>query len=101
MMLLNFLTNLDTMGSQRENVWTQGELCVENPLKWSLKGVPNVEELCCFLKSWRKSQQASKPKIGHFYIAIDENLQRNGFRPDNAYRFIQRVVQSKLRRNPY
>ena len=32
--------------------------------------------------------------IGQFYIAIDMNLQAKGSRPDNTYRFIERVVTS-------
>ena len=64
-----------------------------------LKGVPNVDfyqDLCCFLNSWQRTQQATK--VG-FCIAIDKNLQVKGCRPDNAYCFIQRVVHSKLPRN--
>lgn len=32
--------------------------------------------------------------IGKFYIAIDSNLQVKGCRPDNTYRFIERLVTS-------
>ena len=82
-------------------VWTQVEKCA-TPLKWSFKGIPNVDfyqDLFCFLKSWQRTQQATKVGIGRFCIAIDKNLQVRGCRPDNAYRFIHRVVHSKLPRN--
>ena len=105
-MLLNFLTNSATIygltESLLEEVWTQVEKCDATPLKWSLKGVPNIDfyqDLCCFLKSGQRTQRATKVGIGRFCIAIDKNLQVKGCRPDNAYRFIQRVVHSKLPRN--
>lgn len=80
-------------------VWTQIEKSDIAPLKWSLKGVPNVDfyqDLRYFLKKWDKTQRATKIRIGRFYIAIDRNLQVKGCRPDNAYHFIQRVVESNL-----
>jgi len=84
-----------------EEVWTQVEKSDVTPLKWSLKGVPNIgfyQELWYFLKGWHKTQRATKITIGHFYIAIDRNLQVKGSCPDNTYRFIQRVlvVESNL-----
>lgn len=85
-----------------EEIWTQVQKCDTTPLTWSLKGVPNIDfyqDLCCFLKSWQRTQRATKVEIGCFCIAIDKNLQVKGCRPDNAYRFIQRVVYSKLPRS--
>ena len=96
------LSNYGLTESLLEEVWTHVEKCDASPLKWSLKGVPNIDfyqDLCCFLKSWQRTQRATKIGIGRFCIAIDRNLQVRGCRPDNAYRFIQRVVQSKLPRN--
>ena len=96
------LTNYGLTESLLEEVWTQVETSDATPLKWSLKGIPNVDfyqDLCCFMKKWHKSQRATKIVIGRFYIAIDRNLQVKGCRPDNAYRFIHRVVESNLPRN--
>ena len=55
--------------------------------------------ICYFLKRWQRTQRATKVRIGRFYIAIDRNLQAKDCRPDNTYRFIQRVVESNLSRN--
>ena len=46
---------------------------------------------------WHKSKQATKMGIGRFFIAIDKNLQ--GYRADNAYRFVERVSASNLPRD--
>ena len=37
--------------------------------------------------------------IGQFYMAIDKNLQAKGSRPDNTYRFVERVVMSEKPRS--
>ena len=37
----------------------------------------------------------TKVAIGKFYIAIDHNLKEKSSRPDNVYRFIEGVVNSK------
>lgn len=93
------LSNYGLTESLLEEVWSQVE-CAATSLKWCLEGVPNVcfyQDLFCFLKSWHKSNQATKVSIGRFCIAIDKNLQDKGCHPDNAYKFIERVV--KLPRN--
>lgn len=66
-------------------------------LSWCLRGVPNVgfyQQLHRFMKKWPLSHSSTKVAIGRFYIAIDKNLQAKGYRPDNAYRFIERTVRS-------
>ena len=45
-------------------------------------------------KKWPLTRSTTKMVIGQFYIAIDMNLQAKGSRPDNTYRFIERVVTS-------
>ena len=42
---------------------------------------------------------STKVSLGKFYIAIDKNLQARGLRPDNAYRFIERIATSNQPRN--
>ena len=66
-------------------------------LKWCLKGVPNIlfyQKLHTFLKKWPVTCQSTKVAIGKFYIAIDKNVRERGSRPDNVYRFIERVAKS-------
>ena len=83
-----------------DEVWTQVQESDTCPLRWSLQDTPNVDfyqDLSSFFKRWSKSKQATKMGIGRFFIAIDKNLQ--GYRADNAYRFIQRVSASNLPRD--
>ena len=96
------LTNYGLTESLLEVVWTQVEKSDATPLKWSLKGVPNVDfyqDLFSFLKKWHKTKRATKIQLGRFCLAIDRNLQVKGCRPDNAYRFIQSVVGLNIPRN--
>lgn len=70
----------------------------KEPLKWYLKGVPDIgfyHELHTFLKKWSVSCRSSKITIGRFYIAIDSNLKEKGMRADNVYRLIERVSNSR------
>ena len=63
-------------------------------LSWHLRGIPCVgfyKDLHPYLKKWPRSLSAAKSMIGRFYIAIDKSLQVKGCRPDNAYRFIERI----------
>ena len=53
------------------------------------------QQLHRYMKKWPLSSSSTKTAIGKFYIAIDKNLQDKGYRPDNAYRFIERTVGSK------
>ena len=46
-----------------------------------------------------QTHKSIKVSIGRFYVAIDKNLHTRGFRPDNAYRFIERLTMSKHPRN--
>lgn len=96
------LANYGLNESLLDQVWTQVRSHKKVSLKWSLKGVPNVDfyqDLHPFLKKWPKTCQTTKMTIGHFYIAIDVNLQVKGCRPDNAYRFIERTCQKSLPRS--
>ena len=64
----------------------------ESSLKWTLYGVPNnlfYQKLHGFLKKWPAARITTKVAIGKFYLAIDKNL---GGRPDNVYRYIERVA---------
>ena len=66
-------------------------------LSWHLRGIPCVgfyKDLHPYLKKWPRSLSAAKSMIGRFYIAIDKSLQVKGCRPDNAYRFIERIAFS-------
>ena len=51
------------------------------------------------LKCPLTSTSTTKVSLGKFYIAIDKNLQARGLRPDNAYRFIERIATSNQPRN--
>ena len=69
----------------------------KKPLRWCLQGVPNndfYQILHPFLKKWPKSRLTTKVAIGKFYIAIDRNLREKGCRPDNVYRFVERVANT-------
>ena len=66
-------------------------------LKWCLQGVPNrsfYHKLHEFLKKWPTTRHTTKVAIGTFYLAIDKNLRDEGGRPDNIYRFIERVASA-------
>ena len=68
-----------------------------NPPAWILNAtqIPTIgfyRALHCYLKQHFKS---SKTAIGKLYCSIDSNLQEKGSRPDNIYRFVERIVSSK------
>ena len=66
-------------------------------LNWHLRGVPSksvYHKLHEFLKRWPTTKHSTKGEIGKFYLAIDKNLQGKGGRPDNIYRFIERVTSA-------
>ena len=74
----------------------------EETLSWYVRGVPDhgfYQDLHQFLKKWPQTRKSTKVSIGRFYVAIGKNLQTRGFRPDNAYRFIERLTMSKHPRN--
>lgn len=67
------------------------------PVSWRIQGIPPVEFyqlLHGFLSKWSLTNCAPKTVIGRLYMAIDPNLQNYNYRPDNAYRFIERKVAS-------
>lgn len=64
---------------------------------WTLRGlIPNTEFyqlLHQFLKKWYLTKESTKSDIGRFYMFIDPNLQFEGARPDNVYRFIENTAK--------
>lgn len=67
----------------------QGDWCVNN--------IPTVGFYRClheFLVKWPKSRSMTKTAVGKFYMRIDHNLKQKGSRPDNIYRFVERVILS-------
>ena len=69
-------------------------------LCWSLKEIPTVgfyRELHNYLKKWSEASLATRTTIGNFYIGIGPELQKisSSSRPDNIYKFIERVALSK------
>ena len=70
----------------------------EKSLSWKLSSTPTVgfyHALHRYLKRWPTTSRTTKIAIGKFYIAIDPNLKAKGGRPDNIYRFIEKVSQSE------
>ena len=66
----------------------------EKPLKWCLKGIPDIgfyQELHPFLKKWSRTCDLTKIIIGRFYIAIDFNYKQKSIRADNVYRLVDKI----------
>ena len=85
-----------------QEVYRQALQKVE-PVSWSLQETPPVEFyklLHGFLTKSSLTNCASKTVIGRLYMAIDPNLQSNVSRPDNAYRYIERIVASESACHP-
>lgn len=64
---------------------------------WCIKDVPTVGFYRClhkFLVHWPKSRSMTKTAVGKFYMGIDHNLKQKGSRPDNIYRFIEKIALS-------
>ena len=64
---------------------------------WCVKGIPTVGFYRClhkFLVKWPKSRSMSKTAVGKFYMAIDHRLKQKGSRPDNIYRFVEKIILS-------
>ena len=83
-------------------VYNQVKFEKKGPISWKLKGIPEIgcyENLHNFLKHWPEICSASKVELGKFYIAIDKSLQEKKMRPDNAHRFVEKLVTSSLPRN--
>ena len=74
------------------NEFETGNATVAN---WSLSGrIPTIgfyRALHLYLKQHFK---ATKTSIGKLYCAIDVNLKEKGSRPDNIYRFVERIISS-------
>ena len=65
---------------------------------WQLISTPTThfyQSLHRYLKKWPVSSRSSKILIGKFYISIDAQLRAKASRPDNVYRFIERISKSK------
>ena len=70
----------------------------EKSLQWHLTCIPTISfyrSLHCYFKKWPVSSRLSKISLGKFYIAIDANLKLKGSRPDNVYKFIDKLSQSQ------
>ena len=64
---------------------------------WCIKDVPTVGFYRClhkFLVHWPKSRSMTKTAVGKFYMGIDHNLKQKGSRPDNIYRFVEKITLS-------
>lgn len=66
--------------------------------KWQLQEIPNVafyQQLHLFIKKWYLTRNATKTTIGLVYLSIDVNLWEKGCRPDNIYRFVDKLSDKK------
>ena len=75
------------------------ECLFRGPHCWSLREIPTIgfyRELFHFLRKWPVSQFATKTAIGKLFVEIDPELQKKSAssRPDNVYRFIEKIVTS-------
>ena len=69
----------------------------DRSLVWHLRGVPDHgfhQDLHYFITRCPQTSTSTKVSRGKFYIAIDTNLQARDLRPDNAYRFIEKIATS-------
>ena len=49
-----------------------------------------------YLKVWPTSRLCTNTTIGSFYTMIDPSLKERNFRPDNAHRYVDRLVKCYL-----
>ena len=70
-------------------------LAEKRSLPWQVKGVPSVGFYRAIHPYLKRQPQVTKVAIGKFYIAIDSNFKEKGSRPDNVYRFIERITKSQ------
>ena len=85
-----------------EKVYNEVKVQKKRTISWKLKGIPEIgfyESLHRFLKRWPKTCSAPIVELGKLYIAIDKNLEKKQMRPDNAYRFVEKLVGSSLPRS--
>lgn len=72
------------------------EIEAGNTTVWNLSGrIPTIgfyRALHVYLKQHFK---VTKTAIGKLYCSIDSNLKEKGGRPDNTYRFVERIVSSQ------
>lgn len=64
-------------------------------VSWHLNAIPSIglyRKLHTFLK---KQPGITKVLIGRFYMAINCHLKEKGSRPDNVYRYIDKITSSK------
>ena len=74
----------------------------EQSLVWHLRGVPDYgfyQDLHYFITRCPQTSTLTKVSLGKFCIAIDTNLRARDLRPDNAYRFIERIATSNQPRS--
>ena len=75
---------------------------IESPddILWQIPKMCSTSKFYCELHNYLKHSQRmkllnfSKTCIGKFYTKIDPYLSERNFRPDNSYRYINRLVQS-------
>lgn len=75
--------------------------CLEgqNDLDWTLRKPVTIgfyRDLHSYLRHWPPAQSATKTTVGKFYLLVDMNFKtgRMSARPDNVYRFVQKVADS-------
>lgn len=63
---------------------------------WSLSGrIPTIGFYRALHHYLKQHFKATKTAIGKLYCGIDANIKEKGIRPDNIYRFVERVISSQ------
>lgn len=62
---------------------------------WELNGIPSIGFYRALHTYLKRQLRSTKVLIGRFYATIDRNFREKGSRPDNIYRFVERIVASK------
>ena len=88
-----FPTQLTDAGLNEETL--EASLALQSD--WCVNDVPTVGFYRClhkFLVKWPKSRSMTKTAVGKFYMGIDHNFKQKGSRPDNIYRFVEKIILS-------
>ena len=103
-LLLLFTTHVDTDDSYPDDLIAHGltnELLISSMSEieagkatvWSLSGrIPTIGFYRALHYHLKQHFKATKTAIGKLYCGIDSNLKEKGSRPDNIYRFVERVI---------
>lgn len=71
------------------------EIEAGNASVWSLCGrIPTIGFYRALHVYLKQNFKATKTSIGTLYCGIDVNLKEKGSRPDNIYRFVERIISS-------